>query len=394
MWYVFVFLAIPLFTSSIWMMMLCIWLIVHPLIRKKPKVLERYPEVAIMVPHFNEKPEYLIQALNSIEAQDYPGQITVILADDGSTNGIQSHLTEWFKSPKKQNYKSIRFEQNNGSKGKNMDAALPNVPESVEALVVVDSDTFLEPQSVRKVVERMWQDEKCAAVCGFLVPANKQTNVWEKLQYFEHIGIYPAVKSAQDAFGFVSIMAGAFVVHRMSVIREIGGWGSWIVEDIAWTWKALASGYTTGYSPEAVAYTYAPTNSKCLFKQRRRWARGRVEAYRAAISTSPRRALFLIPFFMLYILSLLPPTLCALPVLAVVFQQWWVFGLIGVSTFLSISMFLLYQKQLPEQLRKGARDIFRSTYYNSLFELFLWRPNVIGFCDEIFGKAKSWMTRG
>lgn len=394
MWYVFIFLSIPLFTSSLWMSILCSWLILYPLVRRKFKPLERYPEVAILVPHYNENPEYLLQSLNSIENQDYPQQITVVLADDGSTNGVQEHLEAWLKSPKKQHYISIKFEKNNGSKGKNMDAALPHVPSATEALVVVDSDTYLEAQSVRKVVERMWQDDKCAAVCGFLVPANKHTTIWEKLQYFEHIGIYPAVKSAQDAFGIVSIMAGAFVVHRMSVVREIGGWGNWIVEDIAWTWKALASGYRTGYSPDAVAYTYAPTNPRCLFKQRRRWARGRVEAYRTAVETSPIRAIFLIPYFFLYMLSLLPPTLCALPILAVVYEQWWVFGLIGLSTFLSISMFLLYQKQLPQQLRKGARDIFHSAYYNSLFELFLWRPNVIGFFDEIFGKAKSWMTRG
>lgn len=393
MWYVFYFLAVPLVVSAVWMFLLCIWLVVTPLIKRKPHKLAKYPKVGILVPHYNEHPEYLLQSLASIENQDYPAQITVILSDDGSTNNIQESLQDWLSQPRKQHYVSLIFEKNNGSKGKNMDAALPSVPSDVEALVVVDSDTYLEPQSVRKVIERMWQDENCAAVCGFLVPANERKSIWEKLQYFEHIGIYPAIKSAQDSFGIVSIMAGAFVVHRMSVVKKIGGWSEWIVEDIAWTWKALASGYTTGYAPDAIAYTYAPDNSKCLFKQRRRWARGRIEAYRTAIKTSPVRAIFLIPFFFLYTLSLLPPTLCALPVLAIVLEQWWVFGLIGISTLLSLSMFLLYQKQLPIHLRKGVKDIFRSTYYNSLFELYLWRPNVIGFCDELFGKAKSWMTR-
>lgn len=391
--YVFYFLVIPLVISTVWMFCLCTWLVFYPLIKRKSTPLAVYPRVAIIIPHYNENPQYLLQSLDSIEAQDYPEQLTVFLSDDGSTNAIQHDLQAWLSKTRKQQYISTRFENNNGSKGKNMDAVLPLIPADIEALVVVDSDTFLEAQSVRKVVERMWQDEKCAAVCGFLVPANERKTIWEKLQYFEHIGIYPAVKSAQDAFGIVTIMAGAFVIHRMSVVREIGGWGDWIVEDIAWTWKALASGYNTGYVADAVAYTYAPNNSNCLFKQRRRWARGRVEAYKTALKTSLIRSTFFTPFFLLHILSLLPPTLCALPILAVIFQQWWVFGLIGISTFLSFAMFMLYQKLLPVDLRKSKKDLMYSTYYNTIFELFLWRPNFVGFCDEVFGKTKSWMTR-
>ena len=245
--------------------------------------------------------------------------------------------------------------------------------------MVVDSDTYLEKQSIRKVVERMWQDEKCAAVCGYIVPANEKKTFWQKLQYFEHISIYPVMKSAQDSMGVVTIMAGAFVAHRMSVVKDIGGWGEWIVEDIAWTWKALASGYSTGYCPDAVAYTYSPETKKDLSKQRRRWSRGRVEAYRTVLATSPLKALLFLPLFILYTLRLLPPLLCALPILTIYFQQWWIFSAILISLIVSFLTFKLYQTYLPKYLRTNMSDMARSSYYNSIFEVFLWHPHLIGF---------------
>lgn len=393
MWTIFIILLIPLVLGCFYMVLLSVWLVVQRLRNTKPVELAQYPEIGILIPHFNEQPERLLQSLEAVEAQDYARQLSVFLVDDGSTNGIGKVLEGWLSQERRHHYVPIRFEKNNGCKGKAMDATLPHIPESVEALIVVDSDTYLATSSVRKVVERMWQDERCAAVCGFIVPAKTEASLVGALQYFEHIGVYPAVKCAQDTVGFVPIMAGAFVIHRMSAVRKVGGWGRWIVEDIAWTWSALAHGYRTGYAPEAVAYTYCPTTAKALFKQRRRWARGRVEAFRAAWQVSVAKGLLLTPMFLGWAMGLIPPTLFLTPVLAFHFQQWWVFGLIGASVGLYFAMFKLYQARLPDELKKGFGDIARSIFYNTVFELFLWRPNLLGFFDEILGRRKVWLTR-
>ena len=390
----FFVLSVPLVVGVVVMLVLNVWLIIQNL-RKSAvkKTLARYPKVGIMIPHFNEDPAHLIESLEAIEAQDYPGQLAVMLLDDGSTNGIQAHLEPWLRRPRRQAYQSLVFAQNNGSKGKALDAGLPHVAADVEAVVVVDSDTFLEPETVTRLLERLWQDEKCAAVCGFIVPANGRENFLGKLQYFEHIGVYPAIKCVQDLFGRVAVMAGACVVHRMSVVREIGGWGSWIVEDIAWTWTALGHGYSTGYAPDAIAHTYCPTTVQGLIRQRRRWARGRIEAFRAACQVSRFKGFLLSPLFFLWALSLMPPTLCLMPVLAIVLKQFWVFPLMLLSSVLYIGMFQLYQRCLPRSLRKGLGDILRANFYNTAFELFLWKPNLMGAFDEFFGKRKLWLTR-
>ena len=347
MWLLFCVLLVPLLTGSVVMILLSIWLVARVGRRDVDPSLPQYPDVSVLVPHFNEDPRLLLQSLDALDAQVYPGTLRIFVVDDGSTNGVQTAISPWFSVARRREFRPVVFAQNNGSKGKAIDATLPHLPSETDVLVVLDSDTHVESDGILRLVERLWRDDDCAAVCGFIVPANQDDSFLTRLQYFEHIGIYPAVKSAQDRIGRVSVMAGAFVAHRMSVVRKIGGFGRWIVEDIAWTWAALAAGHSTGYAPDAVAYTHCPTSFGGLLRQRRRWARGRVEAFRAAFEISKWRTLRLAPLFLLWILSLSPPTLCLMPVLAVFFGQWWVFAVMAASSLLYLSIFQLYPSQIP-----------------------------------------------
>ena len=372
---------------------LCVCLAYVAMGKRGQASLESHPRVGVIVPHYNEDPSLLTTLLDSLEMQDYPAPIVVLTADDGSTNDIQVPLTSWLQRPRRQEYVSVRFEKNSGSKGKNMDAILSYVPKDVEVLVVVDSDTYLERQSIRLVTERLWQDDRCAAVCGLVVPTNERDTIWQRFQYFEHIGIYPVVKCLQDAFGLVDVMAGAFVAHRMSAVREVGGWGEWIVEDVAWTWKALACGHRTGYVLDALAYTSGPESRDGLFRQRRRWSRGRMEALRVAIRTSPLRTVFLAPLLVPYVLSVGTPVSWLVPILAVYLGQWWFLGAIAALSFASLIALTRCQGQLPRGLKRGFDEVLRSVYYNAVFQVLLWRPRLCGLLDEFLGKPKVWLTR-
>lgn len=138
----------------------------------------------------------------------------------------------------------------------------------------MDSDTFIQPNGIIELVQKLWSHDKYAAVCGYITPSNYKSSFVGLLQHYEHISFYGAIRTAQDKLGFVPVMAGAFVAHRASVVKELGGWSEWLVEDIAWCWKAISNQYKTGYAPKAKAKTQCPLDTKSLFKQRRRWARG------------------------------------------------------------------------------------------------------------------------
>lgn len=62
------------------------------------------------------------------------------------------------------------------------------------------------------------------------------------------------------------------------------------------------------------------------------------------------------------------------------------------AAVLSTLTFVEYQKLLPDHFRSGRKDFLKSVFYNWQFDIFLWRPNLLDFFDEILGKKKSWLT--
>lgn len=51
-------------------------------------------------------------------------------------------------------------------------------------------------------------------------------------------------------------------------------------EDIVLTWELLSKGYTTNFSKNAIAFTEVPESLNDLGNQRKRWARGMIEAFK------------------------------------------------------------------------------------------------------------------
>lgn len=51
-------------------------------------------------------------------------------------------------------------------------------------------------------------------------------------------------------------------------------------EDIVLTWDLLSKGYEINFAKNAIAFTEAPETLKGLCRQRKRWARGMIEAFK------------------------------------------------------------------------------------------------------------------
>jgi len=283
---------------------------------------DELPSVSVLIPFYNEDAAILIKVLDHIEQQVYPLQLQVVLIDDGSTNDTPEDLRCWLMDSHIHNYQLLTRERNGGRKGPALDYALATGILRGDIYVVVDSDTFIEPDGISHLASKLWQNPKCAAVCGSLAPVNPRGSLLGDIQFYELIGFHGAIRSAQDRLGRVPILSGAFVAHRASAVKTVGGWGHWLVEDISWCWKALAMNFHTGYAPEALATTQCPQTFAGFSRQRRRWARGRVEAFIAAWCVSVWKGLIFAPWFVLTSIQLLfPPGIIMLPIL-IYFQLW------------------------------------------------------------------------
>ncbi|GAL36894.1 hypothetical protein JCM19240_3860 [Vibrio maritimus] len=217
--------------------------------------LSNLPSVTVFVPFYNECNKLIIESLNRIEEQDYPLPLQVVIINDGSTNSTPGYVKQWVSVPRKHQYQVLNKPKNSGKKGAALDYALEKEVATGEVYIIVDSDTFIETNGILALANKLWSNPRYAAVCGHVVPKNNETNVLCKSQYYEHLGVHGALRTSQDQLGLVPVLAGAFVAHRASVVKEIGGWSEWLVEDISWCWKALAHRYKTGYTAEAKATT-------------------------------------------------------------------------------------------------------------------------------------------
>ncbi|ENY3127852.1 glycosyltransferase [Vibrio cholerae] len=351
------------------------------------------PKVTVFVPFFNEAKGPLMKTLDSLDAQRYPHKLQVILINDGSTNTTPKHVEEWFNADKNHDFILLNKETNGGRKGFALDYALESKLAVGDIYVVVDSDTYVNDDGIYELAAKMQSDERYAAVCGFIAPENHEDNFLAKLQHYEHIGYYGAIRCAQDKLGLVPVLAGAFVAHRASVVEEIGGWSEWLVEDIAWCWRAISHNYRTGYAPRAVASTQCPTTHKGLFNQRRRWARGRVEAYAAAWQVSPLSGFAFTPWFAITTLQyLFPPGIFLAPLLlALGLYLPIVIGLFTYAVY--YYFFRKFQDAYPAHNMGKNNSILKITLSTILLEAIVWFPNILGYLDEVLGKKKNWLTR-
>lgn len=351
-----------------------------------------WPNVALVVPHFNEAPDSLLRTLRSIHRQAYPGRMVTWIVDDGSDVDLGGMLREWATQHDASRWRVVRYDVNSGSKGRVLDAALPLIDALCDVLVVVDSDTELDDGALASLVVGLWADDRCAAACGYLLPSNPDESLLTRMQACEYSGVLSSVKVAQNRSGFVPVMAGAFMAHRMSAIRHCGGWQQWIVEDMGWTWRALAYGFRTAFVAGAVAWTRCPSSLTGLIRQRRRWLRGPYESVELPF-VNRWRWLRLNGRACRSGLHAIGLTFAPTVVVALASWRLWMVavGVLSVAHALAIVADPSRQRH-PRRWR--PRTVLESLVLTRLLRIVLWWPAFLGFLDAALRRRNLWLTRG
>src|SRR6185436_839635 len=127
------------------------------------------PPVTVVVPVYNEELDVLHQCLRSIDAQDYAGYVEALVVDDGSPNREQLlAILEEFAGG--------RFRvmlKDNGGKRHSQRAVLDEAAGDI--IVTIDSDTIIEPDGIRRLVQR-FTEPGIGAVTGSVLAENLRDN--------------------------------------------------------------------------------------------------------------------------------------------------------------------------------------------------------------------------
>jgi chitin synthase len=88
-------------------------------------------------------------------------------------------------------------------------------PDFFELVLMVDADTRVEPDSLRFMVNAMWNDQMIMGLCGETKIANKKQSWVTRIQVFEYYISHYLGKSFESIFGGVTCLPGCFCMYRI-----------------------------------------------------------------------------------------------------------------------------------------------------------------------------------
>jgi cellulose synthase/poly-beta-1,6-N-acetylglucosamine synthase-like glycosyltransferase len=167
-------------------------------------------------------------------------------------------------------------------------------PEVFEYMLMVDGDTSVTQDSIRKMVHHMNGDDKTIALCGETFVANEKDSWTTMIQVYEYFISHHLAKAFESMFGSVTCLPGCFCMYRIRTEKNvplliapalIDDYADANVntlhkknllhlgEDRYLTTLVLKHfrRYKTRYTSDAQCHTNAPDTWSVLLSQRRRW---------------------------------------------------------------------------------------------------------------------------
>jgi biofilm PGA synthesis N-glycosyltransferase PgaC len=273
---------------------------------------------------------------------------------------------------------------------------------SHELIVTIDADTRVRADSLTKLVERILSDPpNTRAVAGAILVGNPRETMMAGMQEWDYFHGIAAVKRMQSMYHGTLVAQGAFSVYFKAALIEVGGWPECVGEDIVLTWALLAKGYRTGYAEDAVAFTNAPTTYGQFAKQRRRWARGLIEAlhHHEGLLVKLRLSTMFIWWNVLFLPMDMVFTLVFIPgIVLALFGYYWIAGpmtllTLPLAALWNIVIFRIQRRMFHDQGLHVRRNYAALALYVVAYALLMQPVSLWGYVSELVGRKKNWGTK-
>lgn len=363
--------------------------------RKDIKV---WPDVSILIAAYNEE-DNILSTLESIDRQNYPGHIDVIVIDDGSTDSTADKVQAVVNQ-----YPWLTFLQMSQNSGKSaaLNYGLSHVNSNLT--ITIDGDSYLYKNALVNLVGRYLSDpDSTVAVAGCVLVRNSRKNLVTKVQEWDYFHGIAAIKRLQSLFQGTLVAQGAFSIYNTAVLKDIGGWKHVVGEDIVMTWDLLERDYRVGYAEDAILFTNSPDTWKQFFGQRRRWSRGLIEAFKShwKLLFKNRMTTLFIWWNLMFPWMDIVYTFAFIPgMIAAIFFQWYLLAgpmtliLLPMALLVNWIMFLIQSRMFTSQGLKVRKNPIGFMLYAFFYSIILQPACVIGYIHEIFkGSKKNWGTK-
>ena len=350
-----------------------------------------FPAVSILISAYNEESS-ILDTLQSIKNQNYPGAFEAIVIDDGSTDGT-ARIVEGLDYP----WLRLLQQPKNAGKSAALNRALAVA--KFDLIITLDADSHLHDRALQNLVERYMSDPPgTKAVAGTMLVQNSRATWVTKAQEWDYFHGISAIKRMQSCFHGTLVAQGAFSLYERAALEDVGGWVDCVGEDIVLTWAMIARGWRIGYAEDACCFTNAPDELKMFMRQRRRWARGMLEAFRRhpRVLLLPRMSTLFIYWNLLFPWLDFVYTLAFIPgVVLAMFGVYWIAGpmtlaLLPMALLMNILMYQISVRMFDAQRLTVRLNVAGFLTYVFGYSLILQPASAAGYAAELLGLQKSW----
>jgi hyaluronan synthase len=240
----------------------------------KPKGVE--PQVAIIMPAFNEEAA-IAQSLRSLLALDYPAhKLQIVAINDGSSDGTLRELNT-VAAQADGRVSVIDFPENRGKR-----AAMAAGIRATDAEIVafVDSDSVLETDAMHILVQG-FHDPKVGAMCGHADVLNVKATWLTRMQAVRYFVAFKVIKAAESVFSAVTCCSGCFSAYRReAIVPHLDWWEKQMFLGVESTFgddrsltNCVLRTWKVRYEDRAVSHTIVPETFNQFMKQQTRWKR-------------------------------------------------------------------------------------------------------------------------
>jgi biofilm PGA synthesis N-glycosyltransferase PgaC len=357
------------------------------------------PPITVLIAAYNEE-EIIADSLASFFRQHYAAALEILVIDDGSKDRTAEIVRGIIASTTLPGNQSLRLIQmpKNGGKARALNAGLAESKHDL--IITVDADTLLFKDALTNlVVNQLQSPPNTAATAGTVLVRNSRVNLITRLQEWDYFVGIAVVKRIQSLLQGTMVAQGALSIYRKDALLEVGGWQDTVGEDIVLTWALSEAGYRVGYAENAFVFTNVPETYGDFYRQRKRWSRGLMEAFRRY----PRVLTHLrlnTPFVYLnlafpyldfvYLFAFVPGVIAAL-----VFGNYLIVGimtllLIPLAIVINTVMFFKQRAIFRQHGLRVRRNWMGLAVFTLCYQLFLTPATLTGYLAELLRWRKVW----
>ncbi len=234
------------------------------------------PPIAIVMPGFNEQAAIAASLRSLLDLSYPPEKLELIAVNDGSTDGTLAEMQRVAQESAGR-VRVIDFPENRGKRAA-MAAGIRAT--EAEVIVFVDSDSVVEPDALRRLVQPL-ADPRVGAVCGHANVLNVRETWLTRMQAVRYFVAFRVVKAAESVFNAVTCCSGCFSAYRREAILPRMEWWesqrflgveSTFGDDRSLT-NCVLRDWRIVYEKNAVSHTIVPSTFRAFVTQQTRWKR-------------------------------------------------------------------------------------------------------------------------